>query len=54
MLHVDDKSSTNDPSMPKSTGGILERYARAVNGQSEYVYEDATIFLLNSTKVIIT
>lgn len=38
--HIDDKSSIDDPSVRLQSGSELERYARSLNGQTDYVTEE--------------
>ena len=38
--HIDDKSSIDDPSVRLQAGSELHRYARSLNGQTDFVTEE--------------
>jgi len=50
MRHVDDKSSSDDPSVPLQASSSLERFSRAINGNCDYVEDRGTMYIQDSTK----
>ena len=50
VFHIDDKSSIDDHAVPKQGSGVLNRYNRGCCGFADYIYDTATMIIMDSTK----